>query len=161
MDFYGINVKANVTAESSPDLGTTGDPFGEMHGEATSAQWGDLAEKYRCKGNPESGTVMCVSKDPEFDMEECDVDLSTACIGVISTRPGFKMNDALYNGQFVGLTGLVPVKVIGAIEKGDFIVPTKDGCARKGQLDEIAYKIGVANEEKDDEGIKLVECIIK
>jgi len=161
MDFYGINVKADITADSSPDLGTVGDPFGEMHGEATSAQWGDLAEKYRCKGEHEEGTVMCVSKDPEIDVEACDVDLCTSVVGVISLRPGFRMNDALYNGQFVGLTGLLPVKIIGSIEKSDFIVPTKDGCARKGKPEEIAHKIGVANETKDDKGIKLVECIIK
>jgi hypothetical protein len=161
MDFYGINAKADITAESSPDIGTVGDPFGEMHGEATSAQWADLAEKYRTKGEHEKGTVMCVSKDPEIDIEPCDEDLSMACVGVISIRPGFKMNDALYNGQFVGLTGLLPVKVIGSIEKSDFIVPTKDGCARVGKPEEFAYKIGIANETKTDEGIKLVECIIK
>lgn len=161
MDFYGINAKANITAESSPDIGTASDPFGEVHGEATSSQWGDLAEKYRTKGEHEKGTVMCVSKDPEIDVEACYEDLSMVCIGVISTRPGFKMNDALYDGQFIGIAGLLPVKVVGPIEKRDFIVPTIDGCARAGKPEEFAYKIGVSNETKTDEGIKLVECIIK
>lgn len=161
MDFYGINVKANVTAESAPDLGTSGDPFGEMHGEATSAQWGDLAEKYRCAEGCEPGTVMCVSKNPEIDVEPCGEDLSTSYVGVISTKPGFRMNDSLEEGQFVGLTGILPVKVIGSLEKSDFIVPTKDGCARKGEPNEIPYKIGVANDSKSDEGIGLVNCIIR
>jgi len=161
MDFYGINVKQDVTAEGTPDLGTSSNPFGEMHGEATSAQWGDLAEKYTCAEGCESGTVMCVSKNPEIDLEPCNEDLCTSVVGVISTKPGFKMNDSLEGGQFVGLTGLVPVKITGDIEKGDFIVPATDGCARKGEPEEIAYKMGVANDSKKGGGIDLVDCIIK
>ena len=46
MDFFGINLKANVTADGAPDLGTVGNPMGILYGESTSAQWGDLAEKY-------------------------------------------------------------------------------------------------------------------
>lgn len=161
MDFYGINVKANVTGESTPDLGTSGTPFGVFYGEATSAEWGDLAEKYRCPEGCEFGTVMSVSKKQEIDLEPCNEDLCTSFIGVISTKPGFKMNSRLEEGQYVGLTGLLPVKIVGSIEKSDFIVPTTDGCARKGEKDEIAYKIGVANASKSDEGIDLVDCIIK
>lgn len=159
MDFYGINAKGDITGSGTPDLGTEGSPFGDLHGRATSAQWGDLAEKYKCEGY--RGTVMCVSKDSDKDVEVCQEDLSTAYIGVISTRPGFKMNSALQDGQYVGLVGLLPVKIIGSINKRDFIVPTKDGCARAGRLHEIAHSIGVANETNLEPRMKLVQCIIK
>jgi len=161
MDFYGINAKADITAEGTPDLGTVGNPFGDMHGEATSAQWGDLAEKYTCKGECVQGTVMCVSKDVEVDVEPCQEDLSTSYVGVISFNPGFKMNSNLWNGSYVGLTGLLPVRIVGPINKSDFIVATKDGCARAGKAHEIAHKIGIANATNSDTEIKTVTCIIK
>jgi len=161
MDFYGINLKADVTAEGTPDIGTVAHPLGTVHGRATSAQWGDLAEKYRCKGEISKGTVMCVSKDIEADMEPCNEDLSTSVIGIISLKPGYRMNETLWKGEFVGLTGKLPVKIIGPINKSDFIVATTNGCARAGKSHEIAHKIGVANETNSSPEIKLVECIIK
>ena len=159
MDFYGINAKGDITGSGTPDLGTEGSPFGDLHGRATSALWGDLAEKYKCEGY--RGTVMCVSKDPNIDVEICQEDLSPAYVGVVSTRPGFKMNSALKEGEYVGLTGLLPVKIVGPIHKSDFIVATKDGCARAGRLHEIAHKIGIANETNINSQMKLVKCIIK
>jgi len=161
MDYYDINLKTTVTAEGSPDLATPGSPMGILYGEATSAQWGDLAERYTCKGECDKGTVMCVSKDHEVDTEPCNEDLSSSVIGVISFSPGFKMNDQLWNGKYIGLTGRLPVRIIGSIDKGNFIVPTKDGCARAGKPHEIAHKMGVANESDDSPEPKLVECIIK
>jgi len=161
MDFYGINTKANITASGTPDLGSSGNPFNDLFGCASSAEWGDLAEKYKCKGDFEKGSVMCVSKDPLFDLEECNEDLSTSYIGVVSTKPGFKMNNALKDGDFIGLTGLLPTRIVGPINKGDFIVATVSGCARAGKDHEVLHKIGVANETNTNEGIKTVVCIIK
>jgi len=161
MDFYGINLKSDVTAESTPDLGTVGNPMGTLYGEATSAQWGDLAERYVCQGECDEGTVMCVSKKVGVDVEPSSEDLQESVVGAISLRPGYIMNDNLRGGDTIGLTGKLPVKIIGAISKSDFIVATDNGCARAGKEGEIAHKIGVANESSLDEGIKLVECIIK
>jgi len=191
MDFYDINVKSDVTVEGAPDLatngsplgtvyantyhvlsgitagagtpdlGTVGSPFGTLYGEATYALWGDLAEKYRVKEVCDPGTVMCVSKDAEFDVELCDVDLCPAVVGVVSTKPGYTMGNHLEEGQYIALTGQVPVKVIGPINKSDFIVPAGGGCARAGKPEEIAYKIGVANGSDDSAIVKLVDCIIK
>ena len=161
MDFYGINLKDDVTAEGTPDLGSVSYPMGTLHGEATSAQWGDLAEKYTCKGECDKGTVICVSKDVEVDAEASSEDLQKSVIGVISFQPGYTMNDNLWRGKNIGLTGRLPVKVVGAINKADFIVATKDGCARAGKTHEIAHKIGVANESNSSEEVKLVECVIK
>ncbi len=161
MDFYGINAKADVTADGAPDLGTVGNPFGDMHGEATSSQWGDLAEKYTCKGECTEGTVMCVSKDSDVDVEPCQEDLPLSYVGVISLKPGVKMNSSLPEGEYVGLTGLLPVKMVGPINKSDFIVATKDGCARAGKVEERSHRIGIANETNLDTKIKLVKCIIK
>lgn len=163
MDFYGINTKSTITADSTPDLGETGagNGFGTLYGEATSAQWGDLAEKYKSKVAYDPGTVVCVSPDPEFDVEQSCCDLCTCVVGVVSTKPGFTMNNQVEEGQYIALTGLVPVKVIGPIKKSDFIVPAAEGYARAGKPDEIAYKMGVCNESNDSADVKLVKCIIK
>jgi len=195
MDFYGINLKANLTAVNDPDLATGPNPLGDinaasadidtvtsvsvtattlagttvnattvnattLNGTATYATWGDLAEKYLCKSKCDVGTVICVSKDEVYDVEPCNDECSAAVIGVISEKPGFGLNSEA-DGEFVGLTGKLPVKIIGPINKSDFIVPATGGCARAGKADEIAYKIGVANETNPSAEVKLVNCVIK
>jgi len=131
-----------------------------LNGTSTFAKWGDLAEKYVCKSKCEVGTVMAVTQDEDADVEPCQEDLSTSVIGVISEKPAFCMNNDA-EGEVVGLTGMLKVKITGPITKSDFIVPTFDGCARAGNKDEIAYKIGVCNENNPDPGVKLVNCVIK
>jgi len=160
MDFYGINVLDDMTAEGAPDIGTTESPFGDIYGNVI-ATWGDLAEKYRCTEECEPGVVVSVSKRDDIDVEPCSIDLCPTVIGVVSTAPGYKMNNQLESGKFIGLTGLIPVKITGPVNKGDIIVPTIDGCGRAGKLIELPYKIGVANETILDNGIHLVNCIIK
>ena len=102
-----------------------------------------------------------VKKITEFDVEESCCDLCTCVVGVVSTKPGLTMNNQQEEGQYIALTGLVPVKVIGPIKKSDFIVPTANGLARAGKPEEIAHKIGVCNETNDSDDVKLVKCIIK
>jgi len=131
-----------------------------LNGTSTFAKWGDLAEKYVCKEKCEIGTVIAVSADELVDVEPCAEDLCTSVIGVVSEKPAFCMNNDA-DGEMVGLTGMLKVKIVGPIEKSNFIVPTVNGCARAGKKDEIAYKIGVANENNPDPGVKLVNCVIK
>lgn len=161
IDGQDYNVTGDITGTGAPNIGTGGSPFGTFYGQATSAQWGDLAEKYRTKELYESGTVVCVSPDDECDVEQTSEDLCSSAVGVISAQPGYTMNNELEEGQYVALVGLVPVKILGTIKKGDFIVPTISGCARAGKPEEIAYKLGVCNETSDRTDVRLVKCIIK
>lgn len=161
MDFYGINVKDDITGEGTPNVGTVGNPFGTFYGETTSAKYADLAEKYRVKGDHSKGSVMCVSSDVEADVEMCQKDLDPTYVGVMSMQPGFKMGEGYWKGEYVGLVGRLPVRIIGPVSRQDFIVPTENGCARAGKLYEIGYKIGVALETKTEDEEKLVECIIR
>lgn len=163
MDYHGIHTLDNITAEnSSITIGTSGTPFGTIYGETTSATYADLAEKYRCIPEQcEAGTVVEMVNSEEIDVGPCQTDRSMSVIGVISEQPAFKMNSRLEDGKYVALTGLVPVKVIGKIYKGEFIVATTDGSARKGLAGEEGFKIGVAQETNIDKGAKLVNCVIK
>lgn len=133
----------------------------DFNGEALTAKWGDVAEKYVCKGNCKVGTLMSVCLDNDIDVEECDQDLSPIYVGVISENPGIKINDGLEGGKYVGLVGKLPVRVRGPVYKGDFLVPTYEGCARAGHINELPYKIGISLEKDLSDGEKLINCIIK
>jgi hypothetical protein len=67
------------------------------------------------------------------------------------------MNDEI-EGQAIGLTGRVPVKVVGPIKKGQTIIANADGKAIAG---ENGYVFGQALETNLEAGVKLVECFIK
>ena len=69
------------------------------------------------------------------------------------------MNSELQGGVYVALKGRVPVKVSGAISKGQQLVPTNGGAgiaASAGAFNVFA----VALEDSSDLGIKLIECVI-
>lgn len=167
MDFYGINIKDDllIDVDNQYDIGAVANRAKAIYavtfsGEATTALWGDLAEKYT-SNTDEVGTVVCVSSNPELDVEECNEELCTSVAGVISKAPGFIMNDGLSEGKLVGLVGRLPVKIMGKIDKKDFIVSAGNGCARAGKKGEEAFKIGICNQSKNVEEVELVECIIK
>jgi hypothetical protein len=62
-------------------------------------------------------------------------------------------------GQYIGLKGRLPVRVIGPVAKGDAVYVDDNGCASTaingGSL------VGIALESNNDEGEKLVECVLK
>jgi hypothetical protein len=126
-----------------------------FNGVATTAKYADLAEKYLPDETYEPGTVMTVGGVAEVT-SATDADFA---IGVISTNPAYMMNSELKDGVYVALKGRVPVKVAGAISKGQQLVPTNHGAgiaAPAGAFNVFA----VALEDNSDLGIKLVECVI-
>jgi hypothetical protein len=98
------------------------------HGESTSAQYADLAEKYLADKEYPVGTVIAVGGEKEV----------TACvwgdraIGVVSGNPGYMMNSDLEGGTYIALKGRVPVKVTGAIRKKQGLIAANDGRAMAG-----------------------------
>ena len=127
-----------------------------LHGSATTASYADLAEKYVTDVQYEVGTVICVGGEHEATQS------FPGCvpIGVISKEPAFLMNKDIA-GQIVGLKGRVPVKVKGVVNKGDSLyVSNTKGVASKME-DDGANLVGIALENNKNEGIKLVECVLK
>jgi hypothetical protein len=137
------------------DIGQTGNRFGTIYGTSTSAQYADLAEKYLADAEYAVGTVMMVGGDAEVTAATW----GNRAIGVISANPAFKMNDDLVGGTFVALKGRVPVRVIGAIRKGDRIIASDIGVATAG-VPHSNDVIGIALESNSDISEKLVECVI-
>ncbi len=131
-----------------------GDIFANVfQGVAAEARYADLAEKYTTDQEHIPGTIMMVCEHPDHELEACQ---STGFpVGVVSTAPAFTMN-AEADGQAIALKGRVPVRIIGAVKKGDIIYAGDHGV---GSLSG-PYKIGVALESNSLENEKLIECVL-
>jgi hypothetical protein len=124
-------------------------------GVSTSAQYADLAEKYTTDEEYEVGTVMMISMEEGSEATACTK--NGIAIGVISAEPAYLMNSEA-DGQAIGLKGRVPVKVVGAVKKGQAVYAFNGGVASteiSGSL------IGIALESSDDTEVSLVECVLK
>jgi hypothetical protein len=123
-------------------------------GTATAARYADLAEKYLTDQDYETGTVVTVGGFQEVTASK-DGDRA---LGVISASPAFMMNSHLSGGQYVALKGRVPVKVIGTISKGDRLVATDEGYAKKSDSHADVFAIALASDDRAE--VKLVESVV-
>jgi len=141
---------ANTVAVRNGD----GDIFANVfQGIAAEARYADLAEKYTTDQDYVPGTIMMVCSHPEHELEPCQ---STGFpVGVVSTAPAFVMNSEA-DGQAIALKGRVPVRIVGAVSKGDMIYAGNNGI---GTLSG-PYKVGIALESNSNEDEKLVECVL-
>lgn len=126
-----------------------------FQGEASTARWADLAEKYLADAEYEIGTVVAVGGEAEVTASK----YGDKAIGVVSGNPAFMMNSQLEGGTYIALKGRVPVKVVGAVRKGQRLVAANDGTA-VAAVPHANDVFGVALESSDDTGIKLIEAVI-
>ena len=103
-------------------IGGPGKTFTMVYAKATSAAYADLAENYVPDQNYTPGTVVVFGGDREITETTADHDSRVA--GVISTNPAYLMNSEA-EGLPVALTGRVPCKVVGPINKGDLLVTSR------------------------------------
>ena len=122
-------------------------------GTATQSQYADLAEIYTTDKTYDVGTVMAIGGDAETTayVEGASV------LGVISGKPGMLMNSEA-QGQAVAFVGRVPVKVKGAVEKGNKVYATDYGIASTTKNSQL---VGFALESNADESTKLVEVALR
>jgi len=123
-------------------------------GVATSAQYADLAEIYVADEELAPGTVVVVGGEAEITAAGPDDEYIA---GVISTAPAYLMNSAV-DGEAVALVGRVPVRVVGAVTKGEAVFATHHGKASTNGQGKI---VGIALETNSDLGEKNVECMLK
>jgi hypothetical protein len=124
-----------------------------FQGTATQARYADLAEKYTTDQEYPVGTVMAVGGEAETRAAK----VSDLAIGVISEKPAYLMNSEA-EGQAIALKGRVPVRVQGPVSKGQAVYAWQDGVASTIASNGL---VGVALETNNDEGEKLVECVLK
>ena len=126
-----------------------------FQGNATSANYADLAEMYTADAIIEPGTV--VSFGGTEEVTTCLTDADPRMAGVVSTNPAYLMNSEL-EGVAVALRGRVPCKVSGSIQKGDMLVSNGEGGARAEANPAYGTVIGKALE--DSEGYAVIEVVV-
>jgi hypothetical protein len=168
--FTGIATQANAlnvagtyrTASTAASANTIAarDSAGDLtavlfRGTATTARYADLAEKYTTKEELPAGTAVAVCNCDGHEV--CPATASKMCIGVISTDPAYMMNSDA-DGQYVGLTGRLPVRVKGPVKKGQAVYAMDAGVCTTIASTAL---VGIALESNTDDGEKLVECVLK
>jgi hypothetical protein len=164
----GATSSFNPGANATINMGTSSLKYNtvyavEFNGTATSAEYADLAERFEADAEYEAGTV--VSLGGEKEITRATTELSDEVFGVISTRAAYLMNAGAGNNAThppVAMSGRVPVKVIGAVNKGDRLVSAGNGLARAALKSEVNNfnVIGRALETKYSEDEGTVEAIV-
>jgi len=158
----------NPAADATTDFGTALKRFDTVHavtfsGQATTAQYADLAERFHADAQYAPGTVVCLGGAEEITKAASD--LSDDVFGVISTNAAFLMNaDAGDNETHpaVAMSGRVPVRVIGKIIRGERLVSAGNGLARAALPSEMTSfnVIGRALEDKTTETEGVIEAFV-
>jgi hypothetical protein len=160
----GQNMTFSVNVGGTPTTALTiYGANGTVAGNQVNANYADVAERFAADTVYEAGTVVELGGDKEIT--KVTGDLSDKVFGVISTRAAYLMNSAAGSDEThppVAMTGRVPVKVVGVINKGDRLVSAGNGYARAAQPGEAtAFNvIGRALSAKADQGNGEVEAIV-
>jgi hypothetical protein len=135
-----------------------------FRGQAITAQYADLAERFASDMSYPAGTVVALggAKEITAAVEELTEDV----FGVVSTKAAFLMNGDAGNDQThpaVAVQGRVPVRVTGQVRKGDRLVSAGSGLARSATRTEItAFNvIGRSLQDKTSADEGVVEAIVK
>ncbi len=135
-----------------------------FRGQAITAQYADLAERFEADSAYPAGTVVALggAKEITAALEELTEDV----FGVVSTKAAFLMNGDAGSDlthPAVAVQGRVPVRVIGQVKKGDRLVSAGAGLARAAKRTEItAFNvIGRSLHDKTTIGEGTVEAIVK
>jgi len=152
-----FTVSGDITAQGG-DMTAT-----RFNGEATTAKYADLAERYAADASYEEGTVVMFGGEAEVTAAQGYG--STKIAGVVSTKPGFAMNAEAGNSEthpYIALQGRVPCKVTGTVSKGDILVASEvSGVATvwtESTTDpRMTAYVGIAIEDKTSETTDYIE----
>ena len=155
---FGVNI-AGVPTTAMTINGSTG----TISGNQINANYADVAERFAADSILTPGTVVELGGPNEIT--PVNGDLSENVFGVISTRAAYLMNSQAGSNDThppVAMTGRVPVRVVGIINKGDRLVSAGNGLARAAQAGEAtAFNvIGRSLTNKLDSGEGTVEAIV-
>lgn len=156
--YFRVNIAGTPTTVMTINGST-----GNISGNQISANYADVAERFASDRIYEAGTVVELGGDAEIT--KVGADLSDKVFGVISTKAAYLMNSQAGSDEThppVAMTGRVPVKVIGAVTKGDRLVSAGNGFARSAATGEAtAFNvIGRALTSKVDTDEGTVEAIV-
>lgn len=133
-------------------------------GSTIQATYADLAERFEADDMYDEGTVVELGGDKEITAVVDE--LSDRVFGVVSKKAAYIMNSKEgYTDEThppVALSGRVPVKVIGQVCKGDWLVSAGKGKARSAGSDEKSAfnTIGRALSSKDTSGEGIITAFV-
>jgi hypothetical protein len=170
--YYRRDQTTLPTADNSWNLGSAAARLANIYsvwfrGTSTSALYADLAEMYRSDMELEAGDVVCIGGAEEITKSQHF--MCKDVFGVISTAPGFLMNDKEEESSThypVVMSGRAPCKVKGKVSKGDRLVTSdEEGYAIAiglNKLDSVSPHciIGRALEDKLSDGKGIVEAVL-
>lgn len=155
--------------DATHDFGSSALKFGTIYattfsGNASSANYADLAERFAADAVYTPGTVVALGGAEEIT--RVAEEGSESVFGVISTRPAYLMNAGAGANDThppVAMSGRVPVLVVGQVRKGDRLISAGNGLAKSAKAGEItAFNvIGRALEDKYNEGEGSIEAFVK
>jgi hypothetical protein len=153
----------NANGNGVGNIGSSSGYFNTIFAKATSAQYADVAERFAADTIYPAGTVVELGGIAEITVSLTD--LSENVFGVISTQAAYLMNSSAGTDEThppIAMTGRVPVRVVGAIRKGDRLVSAGNGLARSAKSGEAtAFNvIGRALEDRLDTSEGTVEAIV-
>jgi hypothetical protein len=120
------------------NIGSASNFFNRVFATATTALYADVAERFAADEVLEAGTVVELGGIKEITRSRSE--LSENVFGVISTRAAYLMNGGAGDDDThppVAMTGRVPVKVVGYVNKGDRLVSAGNGIARAALPGEV------------------------
>ena len=159
----GVLAILNGGGNGVGNIGSSTSYFNTVFATSTSAQYADVAERFSSDSAYEPGTVVELGGVHEVTIS--NEDLSENVFGVVSTRAAYLMNSGAGNDAThppIAMTGRVPVRISGKINKGDRLVSAGNGLARAALPGEAtAFNvIGRALESSDSLTSQTVEAIV-
>jgi hypothetical protein len=158
------NIAFSVNIAGTPTtVMTINGANGTISGNQINANYADVAERFAADTEYEAGTVVELGGSAEITSSATE--LSESVFGVISTRAAYLMNSQAGSDAThppVAMTGRVPVKVVGLVNKGDRLVSAGNGVARAAKPGEAtAFNVigrSLVNKTNTEQG--TVEAIV-
>ena len=137
-----------------------------FEGEATSARYADLAERFKASEKLNKGDVVRIGGKNEIEKTKSFKD--TNVLGVISENPGIRMNSGAGEDEthpYVSYTGRIYVNVKGKVNKGDRLVSSDiDGIAvvlpNIETIEDYVSVIGRSLEDNDNNDVKSILMVV-
>ena len=165
------NASDTPSADNTWNLGTAVLRWANIYavtfrGNATSANYADLAERYEADMELEPGDVVKLGGAKEITKTVYEYDMEV--FGVVSTNPAFRMNDKEGDCDktkpFVAFAGRLPCKVKGPVKKGERLCSADEPGVARALPVEFSNNyhtiIGRALEDKTTDEVELVEIVV-
>ena len=147
-------------ANNTLNIGSSSYYWNTIYGNATSANYADLAENYEGDREYDYGTVVMIGGEKEVTLATGFG--TTKVAGVVSENPAHLMNASCPGIKVpVALQGRVPCKVVGKISKGDLmVVGLVPGVAMASDDPKAGSIIGKALADYDSDRIGIIEVLV-